>query len=139
MEEWTHFTINEFEWEVLQLYIKYGYGEIKLYDTSFFTSSLTDETALMTLKEFSEKAVDYENVLWSRKRGAEGTEEITKSGFLKINPYRKYDFREPLESWFAAVEEVLGFKLFFWQKTYIESGPIVSPALVIMHSTSVQL
>lgn len=44
------------------------------------------------------------------------------SDFLKINPYREYVFRAPLESWFKAVEEALGFKLFFWQKTYIERG-----------------
>ena len=68
MGEWTPFMLNEFEWEVLQLYIKYGHGEVKLYNTSFFVSSLTDETALMTLQEFAEKAVDYENVLWSNKK-----------------------------------------------------------------------
>lgn len=50
------------------------------------------------------------------------TEKATKSGFLKIEPYREYVFRAPLESWFKAVEEALGFKLFFWQKTYIERG-----------------
>ena len=44
------------------------------------------------------------------------------SEFFKINPYREHVFRAPLESWFAAVEEALGFKLFFWQKTYIERG-----------------
>ena len=52
----------------------------------------------------------------------EGQLHITKSGFFKMNPYREYVFREPLESWFAAVEAALGFKLFFWQKTYIENG-----------------
>ena len=71
MGEWTPFTLNEFEWEVLQLYKKHGHGEVKLYNTTFFTSSLTDETALMTLNEFSEKVVDYEYVLWSKKQKAE--------------------------------------------------------------------
>lgn len=56
--------------------------------------------------------------------GAQQKEQqhITKSGFFKINPYREYGFASPLEKWFAAVEEALGFKLFFWQKTYIEIG-----------------
>jgi len=49
-------------------------------------------------------------------------QQIAKSGFFKINPYREYAFKAPLESWFAAVEEALGFKLFFWQKTFIEHG-----------------
>lgn len=57
--------------------------------------------------------------------GADQPEEqqhITKSGFYKINPYREYAFKAPLESWFAAVEAALGFKLFFWQKSFIEHG-----------------
>lgn len=68
MGEWTPFMLNEFEWEVLQLYIKHGHGEVKLYNVTFFETSLTDETVLMTLQEFSEKAVDYENSLWSNKK-----------------------------------------------------------------------
>lgn len=47
---------------------------------------------------------------------------IAKSGFIKINPYKEYDFAAPLKSWFAAVEDALGYKLFFWQKTFIEIG-----------------
>lgn len=56
--------------------------------------------------------------------GAEQKEQqsITKSGFFKINPYREYAFKAPLETWLAAVEAALGFKLFFWQKTFIENG-----------------
>lgn len=67
MGEWSLFTLSEFEWEVLKLYIKYGYGDVKLYNTSFFTSSLTDETVCMTLKEFAEKAFDYDGLSWMYK------------------------------------------------------------------------
>lgn len=67
MGEWSPFTLNEFEWEVLKLYIKHGYGEVKLYNTSFFTTSLTDETVCMTLKEFAKKAVDYDDFPWMYK------------------------------------------------------------------------
>lgn len=42
--------------------------------------------------------------------------------YFKINPYREFVFPGSLEKWFAAVENALGFKLFFWQKTYIEYG-----------------
>lgn len=67
MGEWNPYRLNDFEWEVLKLYIKHGYGDVKLYNTSFFTSSLTDDTVCMTLKEFAEKAVDFDDVLWMEK------------------------------------------------------------------------
>lgn len=67
MGEWSPFTLNEFEWEVLKLYIKYGYGDAKLYNTTFFQCSMTDDTVCMTLKEFAEKAVDYDDFPWMYK------------------------------------------------------------------------
>lgn len=67
MGEWSLFTLNEFEWEVLKLYIKHGHWYVKLYNTSFFTSSLTDDTVCMTLKEFAVKAVDYDDFPWMYK------------------------------------------------------------------------
>ena len=57
----------DFEWEVLQLYIKYGYGDCKLYNTLFFCANLTDETALMTLQEFADKAETFDGKLWKNK------------------------------------------------------------------------
>lgn len=42
------------------------------------------------------------------------------ANFFKLDPYREYVFPPDLEKWFAAVENALGFKLFFWQKTFIE-------------------
>lgn len=65
MGEWTPYMLNKFEYEVLKLYIKYGHGETKLYNASFFTSSLTDETVMMTLNEFIQKVTDYGGTLWS--------------------------------------------------------------------------
>lgn len=47
---------------------------------------------------------------------------VTKSGFYKVSPYREYVFGPPLEKWFEEVEKALGFKLFFWQKTFIAHG-----------------
>lgn len=41
----------------------------------------------------------------------------------KLNPYREMPLMdEKLEAWITAVEKALGYKLFFWQKTYIEKG-----------------
>lgn len=74
-----------------------------------------------------QEAYDAAAAAWNRrakqkKESQEVQQNITKSGFFKINPYREYVFRAPLETWFTAVEAALGFKLFFWQKTYIEHG-----------------
>lgn len=67
MGEYNPFAISEFDWEVLKLYIKYGYGEFKLYNTSFFTASLTDESVLMTLNEFADKVTDYNGIPYKNK------------------------------------------------------------------------
>lgn len=42
--------------------------------------------------------------------------------YFKIDVYGEYVYHAALEKWFAAVEEALGFKLFFWQKSYIAFG-----------------
>jgi hypothetical protein len=60
MGEYNPYEISEFVWDVLQVYIKHGYGECKLYDTTFFNCGLTDESAVLTLNEFAERAIDYE-------------------------------------------------------------------------------
>lgn len=67
MGEWNTFEMDEFTWDVLKAYIKHGYGESKLYTTTFFSCHLTDETVCMTLKELYDKAIDYEGSLWSEK------------------------------------------------------------------------
>lgn len=45
------------------------------------------------------------------------------NNYFKLDPYRETPlFSPPLEKWFKEVENALGFKLFFWQKTYIQRG-----------------
>lgn len=69
------------------------------------------------------EAYDAAEAQWNNRTVAiTESHRITSSEFLKINPYREYVFRLPLEKWVEAVEKALGFKLFFWQKTFIESG-----------------
>lgn len=42
---------------------------------------------------------------------------------FKLNPYRELPLHDTkLEAWIEAAEQALGFKLFFWQKTFIEIG-----------------
>ena len=67
MGEWNPLKIDDFTWNVLKVYIKHGYGDYKLYNTTFFSCQLSDETVCMTLQEFYDKAVDYEDNLWSEK------------------------------------------------------------------------
>ena len=65
--EWCEYILDEFSWEVLKLYIKHGYGKGKLYDTTFFSIHLSDETACMTLIEFAENAIDNDDFPWIYK------------------------------------------------------------------------
>lgn len=67
MCEWNPFRLDNFSWDVLKAYIKYGYGDIKLYNATFFSCNLSDEIACMTLQEFYNKAIDYEDNLWCKK------------------------------------------------------------------------
>ena len=67
MGEWNPLKIDDFTWDVLKVYIKHGYGDYKLYNTTFFSCQLSDETVCITLQEFYDKAVDYEDNLWSEK------------------------------------------------------------------------
>lgn len=67
MGEYNPFEIDEFTWDVLKAYIKHGFGDYKLYATTFFSYSLTDDTACKTLYEFYNEAVDYDGVLWCSK------------------------------------------------------------------------
>ena len=67
MGEWNPLKLDDFTWDVLKVYIKHGYGDYKLYNTTFFSCQLSDETVCMTLQEFYDKAVDYEDNLWSEK------------------------------------------------------------------------
>ena len=67
MGEWNPLKIDDFTWDVLKVYIKHGYGDYKLYNTTFFSCQLSDKTVCMTLQEFYDKAVDYEDNLWSEK------------------------------------------------------------------------
>ena len=67
MGEWNPYKLDEFEWEILKVYLKHGYGMAKLYATTFFQCSYNDETVCMTLEEFAEKAVDLDGVRWMDK------------------------------------------------------------------------
>lgn len=64
MGEWNPFLLGEFEWEILKTYLRYGYGEAKLYAKPFFQCSYNDETVCMTLNEFAQRAVNQDGELW---------------------------------------------------------------------------
>lgn len=56
MEEWNPFKISKMDKEILDIFIKYGMGFMKMYDSTYF-HSLSDETACLTLEEFAEKCI----------------------------------------------------------------------------------
>lgn len=60
MGEWNPFDLSAMDKEILDIYLKHGFGYIKMYDCSYFTASLCDETVLLTLEEFAEKCTEYE-------------------------------------------------------------------------------
>lgn len=67
MGEFNPFELDEFSWDMLNVYLKHGYGNVKLYDTTSFSCHFSDETVCMTLQEFHDRAVDYEGELWTQK------------------------------------------------------------------------
>lgn len=89
MSEWTPFILSNFEWDVLKMYMKHGYGDEKLYHTSFFTTNLTDETVCMTLKEFAENAIDYDGSRWMDKESecVDNISELINSMMSKLESY----------------------------------------------------
>lgn len=56
MGKWNAFKITKMNKEILDTYLKYGYGFLKMYDATYFTN-LSNETACLTLEEFSEKCI----------------------------------------------------------------------------------
>ena len=70
MGEHSYYFLDDFEWEILQLYIKYGYGKAKLYSTSFF-QCLNDDTVLLTLEEYAERVADVNGKRWIDKVDSE--------------------------------------------------------------------
>ena len=50
MGEWNPLKIDDFTWDVLNVNIKQEYCEYKLYNTTFFSFQLSDETVCMSLQ-----------------------------------------------------------------------------------------
>lgn len=57
MEEWNPFRISKMDKEILDIFLKYGFGDMKMYQSSYFTCQLSDETACLTLEEFAERCI----------------------------------------------------------------------------------
>ena len=55
MGEYDPFFISEMDKEILDIFIKHGYGSEKMYENEYFRCNLSDETACLTLAEFAEK------------------------------------------------------------------------------------
>lgn len=51
MGEWNPFRISKMDKEILDIFLKYGFGDMKMYQSSYFTCQLSDETACLTLED----------------------------------------------------------------------------------------
>lgn len=67
MGEHNPFKVSELMWDIIKVYLKHGFENVKLYDLVTFGIYYTDETVCMTLGEFAEKAIDYDEMLWCVK------------------------------------------------------------------------
>ena len=56
-EDYNKYFLDDFSYEVLECYLKYGYGDAKVYQTDFFMI-YDDEMACLTLNEYYEKATE---------------------------------------------------------------------------------
>ena len=57
-ENQSEFDVGDFTFAVLEVHIKYGYGNIKIYESTFF-NAYSDDVAIMTLSEYYEEIKKY--------------------------------------------------------------------------------
>lgn len=93
------FIVDDFTWDVLKAYIKHGYGDLKLYETTFFSCHLTDDTVCMTLCEFYEKAVNHNGVNKAITYIILPDEKMQEIGFHK-NYYEGTDHEQYSPYWY---------------------------------------
>jgi hypothetical protein len=67
MCEFNPFKVSELIWDIIQVYLNHGFENVQLYDLIILAPHYTDETVCMTLGEFAEKAIDYDDMLWCGK------------------------------------------------------------------------
>lgn len=59
-EDYNFYYLDDFSFDVLECYIRHGFGNAKIWQTSFFTI-YSDEMACMTLTQYYEKVVEARN------------------------------------------------------------------------------
>lgn len=69
-EEYNVFEITAFEYDILKVYIKHGYGTVPLKDTTFFnpTGYIFEELNSYTVQEYYDNAIDADGNLWKEKK-----------------------------------------------------------------------
>lgn len=66
-EDCNIYCLDDFSFDVLECYIRHGFGNAKIWQTSFFTI-YSDEMACMTLAQYYEKVVEARNAEQAEKR-----------------------------------------------------------------------
>ena len=59
-EDYNIYYLDDFSFDVLECYIKHGFGNAKIWQTNFFTID-SDEMACMTLAQYYEKVLEARN------------------------------------------------------------------------------
>ena len=59
-EDYNIYYLDDFSFDVLECYIKHGFGNAKIWQTNFFIMD-SDEMACMTLAQFYEKVLEARN------------------------------------------------------------------------------
>lgn len=63
-EEYNYFEVDEFTWDMIKVYLKHGFGNFKIYETTALNSCINDEIAIMTVAEFASKVERYDGTKW---------------------------------------------------------------------------
>ena len=59
-EDYNIYYLDDFSFDVLECYIKHGFGDMKIWQTTFFIID-SDEMACMTLSQYYEKVLEARN------------------------------------------------------------------------------
>lgn len=60
-EDYNVYYLDDFSFDVLECYIRHGFGDMKIWQTTFFTID-NDEMACMTLAQYYEKVLEARNI-----------------------------------------------------------------------------
>lgn len=86
-EDYNIYDLDDFSFDVLECYIRHGFGNAKIWQTSFFTIC-SDEMACMTLAQYYEKVLEARNVEQVKERAKCQHEEDMNTDKITSGEYQ---------------------------------------------------